>query len=57
MIPLGTTVRYCSVCGAPQMPMDELRLTAHEENCIEEMLERLRQVMKHKAGGDNGKAK
>ena len=46
MIPLGTKVRYCSVCGAPQMPMDELRLTAHEEKCIEEMLERLRQVMK-----------
>ena len=46
MIPLGTKPRYCSVCGAPQMPMDEFRLTAHEEKCIEEMLERLRQTMK-----------
>jgi hypothetical protein len=45
MIPLGTKVRYCSVCGAPQMPTDELRLTAHEEMCIEEMLKRLRENM------------
>ena len=46
MIPLCTKVRYCSVCGAPQVPMDELRLTAHEEKCIEEMLERLRRLHK-----------
>jgi hypothetical protein len=45
MIPLGTKPRYCSVCGAPQMPTSETQLTVHEENCIEEMLERLRQTM------------
>jgi hypothetical protein len=34
------------VCGAPQMPTSETQLTAHEEKCIEEMLERLRQLHK-----------
>ena len=45
MIPMGTKLRYCSVCGYPiHAKSDEL--TAHEVKCIEEMLERAR-------GGDN----
>ena len=39
MIPMGTKLRYCSVCGYPiHAKSDEL--TVHEIKCIEEMLVR-----------------
>jgi ribosomal protein L37E len=39
MIPMGTKLRYCSVCGYPIHAKDD-ELTAHEVQCIEEMIMR-----------------
>lgn len=42
MLPIGIHRRYCSVCGAEQMAQSDKELTAHEVQCIEEMLKRLK---------------
>ena len=39
IIPMGTKLRYCSVCGYPIHAKDD-ELTAHETECIEAMITR-----------------